>query len=174
MTRLYRTHSVESEDLPTDFQLHRALKLLINLDSIGKRKVANPYLFRGAPMVTTFVYSTGIRMKAVWNVLEKASQADIRLAELEHPSLKKMSFCLGRVPIYGDPCFYRSLKLQYPRDERKQIILVGDWNVIFDPKIDMVEWGSSGSDRCESSLIDLMAQQDLVDSFHLDHPGREM
>ena len=46
---------------------------------------------------------------------EEASRADIRLAELEQPELKKMlSFCSGRVPIYVHPCFYRSLKLKYP------------------------------------------------------------
>ena len=132
-------------------------------------------------------------MKAVWNFLEKATRADIRLAELEHPYLKKiLSFCFGRIPIYVHPSFYRSLKLQYPLDVRgvsivnfvfagdegrlvvadvavksfkfwvvavyasnsvgerrfffrqlqpflddlKWIILVGDWNAIFDPKID--------------------------------------
>ena len=44
-------------------------------------------------------------------------RADIRLAELEHPSLNKMlTFCVGRVPIYVHPCFYRPLKLLYPLD----------------------------------------------------------
>ena len=42
-------------------------------------------------------------------------------------------------------------------DDPKQIILVGDWNVILDPKIDKSGWGTSGSDWYESSLIDLMA-----------------
>ena len=98
---------MESEKALADFQLRRALKLLLNLDSVGK-KVANPYLF---------VRSAGNRTKAVWNFLKKARQADIRLAELEHPSLKKMlSFCSGRVPIYIHPCFYRSLKLPYSID----------------------------------------------------------
>ena len=44
----------------------------------------------------------------------------------------------------------------------------------FDPKIDKGGQGASGSDRCESSLIDLLAKHDLVDRFCLDHPGREM
>ena len=43
-----------------------------------------------------------------------------------------------------------------------------------EPKIDKAEKGARGSDRYESSLIDLIAQHDLVDRFHLDHPGREM
>ena len=49
----------------------------------------NPYLFRSVPMVTTFVRSAGRRTKGVWSLLEKASRADIRLAEMEHSSLKK-------------------------------------------------------------------------------------
>ena len=81
----------------------------MNLDFIGKKKVANPYLFRGTPMVTTFLRSAGIRTKAVWKFLEKA--------ELEPPTLKKMlSFCSGRGSIYVHPCFYRSLKLRDPID----------------------------------------------------------
>ena len=67
--------------------------------------------------MTTFVRSAGNRTKDLWRFIEEASRVDIRLAELEHPSLKKMlSFCSGRVPIYVHPCFYRSLKLKYPLD----------------------------------------------------------
>ena len=37
--------------------------------------------------------------------------------ELEHPSLNVLSNkCMGRVPIYVHPCFYRSVKLRYPLD----------------------------------------------------------
>ena len=49
---------------------------------------------------------------------EKASMVDVgvRLAKLEHLSLKKLSFCSGRVLIYVHPSFYRSLKLWFPLD----------------------------------------------------------
>ena len=68
-------------------------------------------------MVTTFVPSVGNHTKGLWPLAEKASQADISLAELEHPSHRKMmSQRLGRVPIYVHPCFYKSLKLRYPLD----------------------------------------------------------
>ena len=66
-------------------------------------------------MVTTFSRSAGNRTKGVWEFLEKASRADIRLAELKHPSLRRiMSYCSGRVLIYVHPCFYKSLKFQLP------------------------------------------------------------
>ena len=65
-------------------------------------------------MVTTFVRSAGNRTKELWRFIEEASRTDIRLADLEHPSLNNMlSKCTGRVLIYVHPCFYRSLKLQY-------------------------------------------------------------
>ena len=32
------------------------------------------------------------------------------------------------------------------------------WNPILDPKLDKSGWGVSGSDWCESSLIDLLAE----------------
>ena len=63
-------------------------------------------------MVATFVGSARSCAKGSRRFLEKASQVDTRLAELEHPSLKKIrSFCSRRVPIYVHLSFYRSLKL---------------------------------------------------------------
>ena len=59
-------------------------------------------------------------------------------------------------------------------DDPKRTVLVGDWNAILDPKIGKGGRGVSGSERCESSLINLMAEFSLIDRFRLDHPGREM
>ena len=59
--------------------------------------------------------------------------------------------------------FYR--RLDPFLDDPKRIILVGDWNAILDPKIDKAGWGASGSDRCESSLIDLMASTIWLTGF---------
>ena len=68
-------------------------------------------------MVTTFVRSAGKRTKELWRYIEESSRADIRLAEMEHPSLNVMSSkCTDRAPIYVHPYFYRSLKLRYPLD----------------------------------------------------------
>ena len=70
-------------------------------------------------MVTTFVRLAGNQTKELWHFIEEASQVDIRLAEIEHPSFNVMSTkCTGRVPIYVHPSFYRSLKLWYPMDVR--------------------------------------------------------
>ena len=52
---------------------------------------------------------------------------------------------------------------------------MGDWNAILDPKLDKAGQSASGLDRCESSLINLLAMHDdLVDRFPLDYSGREM
>ena len=84
---------------------------------IDHKDITNPYLFRGAPMVTTFVRSAGNRTKELLRFIEEASRTDIRLVEMEHPSLNIMpTKCTGRVPIYVHTSFYRYLKLQYPLD----------------------------------------------------------
>ena len=59
-------------------------------------------------------------------------------------------------------------------DDTKRLVLMGDWNAIFDPKIDKVRRGASRLGRCESCLVGLMTRHDLVNRFRLDHPGREM
>ena len=59
-------------------------------------------------------------------------------------------------------------------DDSKRLVLMGDWNVILDPKIDTVGRGPSRLGRYESSLVGFMARHDLVDRFRLDTPGREM
>ena len=70
-------------------------------------------------MVTTFVRSAGDRTKGVWKFLSTVCQTDtgIKLAELEHSSLKKcITYCSGRVPILVHPSLYRALKLKFPID----------------------------------------------------------
>ena len=59
-------------------------------------------------------------------------------------------------------------------DDSKRLVIMSDWNVILDPKIDKVGQGVSRLGKCESSLVDLMTRHDLVDRFRLDHPGRKM
>ena len=95
----------------------KTLKPLSSLKTIDNKDVTNPYLFKNATMVTTFVRSAGHRTKELWHFLEEASRADVILADLRHYTLKKMlPFCSGRVPILVHPSFYRSLKLQYHID----------------------------------------------------------
>ena len=56
----------------------------------------------------------------------------------------------------------------------KAASFMGEWNAMIDPKIDKVGRGAWRLGRCESSLVDLMARDDLVDRFCLDHPGMEI
>ena len=109
--------SAEAEDIPTDFQLGKTLKLLMAPQKIQNKDISNPYLSRGVPMVTIFVCSAGSSSKSVLRLIEKASRADIRLAEMEHPSLKiAFSYCFDSVSIYVHPCFYTAWKLKYSLD----------------------------------------------------------
>ena len=84
---------------------------------MNNEDITNPYIFKDAPMLTTFVRSAGNRTKELWNFIDKASRADVMLANTKNAMLKKMlPFCSGRVPILVHPSFYRSLKLRYPMD----------------------------------------------------------
>ena len=94
-----------------EHHIKKSLNPLI-LKTIDHKDVTNPYLFRGAPMVTTFVRSAGNRTKEFWRFIEEASRTDIRLAEIG-PLSQSYIF---RVPIYVHLSFYRSLKLRYPMD----------------------------------------------------------
>ena len=58
----------------------------MSLKTVNHKKISNPYLFRGAPMVTTFVRLISNRTKNLWQFIERASQA----VEMAHPSLKKI------------------------------------------------------------------------------------
>ena len=105
----------------TDHQLKKMLKPLLQLDKVEKKKVNNPFNFKGAAMVTTFIRSAGDRTKGVWKFLDTVRQTDtgVKLAELEHSSLKRCwPFCSGRVPILVHPSFYRALKVRFPLDVR--------------------------------------------------------
>ena len=100
-----------------DRQIKSLLKPLRDLKKINQKDITNPYLFEGAAMVTTFVRSAGNRTKELWQFIEEASRADMRLAEMGHESLNEISAkCTGRVPIYVHPTFYRPLKLRFPYD----------------------------------------------------------
>ena len=59
-------------------------------------------------------------------------------------------------------------------DASKRAVLVGDCNAILDPNIDRAGRGASGSGRCDNSLVNFLAEFDLIDRYRLDHPGREM
>ena len=102
--------SVELEAVG-DFQLQKALKPLLSLEK-SRTNVSNPVNFRSAAMVTTFVRSAGDCTKGVWKFLSTVCQTDtgIKLAELEHSSLKMYSFLFGQGPYFGSP-----VPLQVPK-----------------------------------------------------------
>ena len=94
-----------------NFTLRKALGPQVKFTNVKNKAVSMN--FKGAPMVITFIRSVRSWTKAVWQWLERANQADIgiRLAELEHPLLKKMSkYCARKVPVYIHLFLYRALK----------------------------------------------------------------
>ena len=63
----------------------KSLTSLMSLKPVHNKKILNPYLFWGAPMVTTFVRLVSNRTKELWQLIEGANLADIRLAKMERP-----------------------------------------------------------------------------------------
>ena len=64
---------------------------------IDNKDITNPYMFKNAPMLTTFVRLAGNRTKELWNFIDEASRADVMLANTKNAMLKKMlPFCSGR------------------------------------------------------------------------------
>ena len=94
------------------------------------------------------------------------------------PNVAVKSFKFRLVAVYAPSIvaervsFFR--RLAPFLDDTKRLVLMGDWNAILDPKIDKVGQGARRTGRCDSSLVSLMTRHNLVDRFHLDHPGREM
>ena len=74
-------------------------------------------------------------------------------------AIKSFKFCL--VAVYTSNIaaervsFFRQLVPFL--DDTKQLVLMGDWNAIHDPKIDKVGRGARRLGRCESSLVGCMA-----------------
>ena len=93
------------------------IKTANQLEKVDKKKISNPLNFKSAAMVTTFSVQLA-PYQGRMAVLDTARQTDagVKLAELEHSSLKRLPFCSGRVPILVHPSFYRSLKVRFPLD----------------------------------------------------------
>ena len=142
--------------------------------------VRNSYNHKGALLGTTFVRhrSAGISL-----LVERSLNAIVNLVfaddrgRLVVAVVAVKSFEFRVVAVYA-PNLVGERRSSFRRlapllDDTKQLVLVGDWNMILDPKIDRVEWGARGSGMCESNLIDLIVRHDLVDRFRLDRPRRE-
>ena len=71
-----------------------------------------------------------------------AKSLEFRVAAVYAPNIavERVSFCRRLAPFFDNP---------------KWISLVGDLNMILDPKIDRVRRGARGLGRYESNLIDL-------------------
>ena len=55
----------------------------------------------------------------------------------------------------------------------ERVVQIEDWNAILVFKLHRFRSRGRGYVKCESSLVDLIAEQYLVNRFRLDHLGRE-
>ena len=70
---------------------------------INNKDITNPYIFKDAPMLTTFVRSAGNRTKELWNIIDEASRADVMLANTKNAMPKKCFLLFGQGPDFSSP-----------------------------------------------------------------------
>ena len=115
----------------------------------------------------------GRSLNAIANLVFAGDGGQLVVADV---AVKSIEFRV--VAVYAPDCvserrsFFR--RLEPFLDDPKRRVLVGDWNAIINPKIDKGGRGARESGRCNSSLIDLLAEFYLADGFRLDYPGWEM
>ena len=73
----------------TDHQLKTILKPLFSFKSINEKSIANPYLFRDAAKVTTFVRAASTRTRELWRFIQEASCANLSWRNWSIPPSKK-------------------------------------------------------------------------------------
>ena len=110
----------------------------------------------------------GCSLNAIVNLVFAGDGVRLVVADVAVKSFEFRVVAVYAPNSYGERLTFLQ-RLELFLDDLKRIILAGDRNTI-----DKAGRGASGSDRFESSLIDLMAQHDLVDRFRVDHLGKEM
>ena len=115
----------------------------------------------------------GCSLDAIVNVVFAGDGGRLLVADV---AVKTFEFRIAAVHAPGTAAerrpFFR--RLGSFLDASKRTVLVGDWNAILDPNIDRAGRGASGSGRCDSSLVNFLAELDLIDRYRLDHPEKEM
>ena len=126
-TRTHRNHSVykKIESPISDHQLKTTLKPLSTLKMIDNHKnVSNPYLFRGAPIVTTIVRSISSRTNSLKKPVERRAELNTpRIAELNTPRIAELNtprskknylFLFGLGPNLCSPIVSYGPKIEVP------------------------------------------------------------
>ena len=111
-------------------------------------------------------------LNAVVNLLYTDTQGRLLVADL---SVNGKKFRVATVHAPNSSVersrFFRQIE-PYLADP-KHTYLVGDWNAILDPNLDRGGRGGSGR-RCRNKCLrNFMAENDLVDRYRVDHPGRK-
>ena len=80
------------------------------------------------------------------------------------------------VTLYGpnddSPGFYRSV-FSFVRDfDNDKMIMVGDWNVTLDPKLDSERYVSLGNRRARDVILDFMDQENMSDIWRMQHAAK--
>ena len=89
--------------------------------------------------------------------------------------LKLENMTLKIINIYGpnidSPGFYENLNDIVKNNELDYTIICGDFNLVLKPHMDCHNYKTTNNPRTHARLIDMISEQNLIDTFHLLHPS---
>ena len=96
-------------------------------------------------------------------------EGDFMIAEITSNERKFLLVNLHS-PNQDHPSFYDRLKQEILKFANNNIILVGDWNLILDEKMDLTNYKNINNPRCREKVLNLMVDFNLVDVWREMHP----
>ena len=89
--------------------------------------------------------------------------------------LKLENMTLKIINIYGpnldSPGFYENLNDIVKNNELDYTIICGDFNLVLNPDMDCCNYKTINNLRAHAHLIDMISEQNLIDTFRLLHPS---
>ncbi|GFS09551.1 nocturnin [Elysia marginata] len=82
----------------------------------------------------------------------------------------KMSIINIYAPNTDDPNFFIKVKHEIARVGNKNIMVMGDWNLLLDPEIDGVNYKNINNKKARAEVGQMMADLDLFDIWREEHP----
>ncbi|GFR92883.1 LINE-1 reverse transcriptase homolog [Elysia marginata] len=73
-------------------------------------------------------------------------------------------------PNTDDPNFFMKVKHEIAKVGSKNIMVMGDWNLLLDPEIDGVNYKNINNKKARAEVGQMMADLDLFDIWREEHP----
>ena len=74
-------------------------------------------------------------------------------------------------PNSDNPCFFQTINNIISENTSDHLVLCGDFNLVFDPKMDCYNYVSINNPRSRSVIMESMRTHELIDTFRYFHPN---